>query len=68
MGRDGKPRKIAPFGHGLTQIELAAASHLAPAAISFLETGQVNPKLTTMQQMASALNCSVRHLMWRGFE
>jgi DNA-binding XRE family transcriptional regulator len=49
MGRDGKTHQITPFAKGLTQIELAAASHLAPTAISFSEAGQVNPKVTTTQ-------------------
>jgi transcriptional regulator with XRE-family HTH domain len=48
---------------GLSQQLLAEAAGLTQNGIFRLESGETNPQLTTLQQIASALGCSVRELV-----
>jgi transcriptional regulator with XRE-family HTH domain len=48
---------------GLRQVDLAAAASLTHAAISIVEAGLTSPRLATLQQIASALDCSVRLIL-----
>ncbi len=48
---------------GLTQQALARAADLTQNSVSRLEAGEVNPQLRTLQQIAAALDCSVRDLI-----
>jgi transcriptional regulator with XRE-family HTH domain len=51
------------LARGMNQQQLAEASGLTQSGLYRLETGQTNPQLTTLQQIASALQCSVRELL-----
>jgi transcriptional regulator with XRE-family HTH domain len=48
---------------GLSQQALADAACLTQNAIYRLEAGESNPQITTLQQVANGLGCSVRELM-----
>ena len=48
---------------GMNQQQLAEASGMSQSGLHRIETGQTNPQLTTLQQIASALQCSVRELL-----
>ena len=48
---------------GFTQQALAAAADITQNGIFRLEAGETNPQLTTLQQIAAALECSVRELV-----
>lgn len=45
---------------GLSQRELAARAGMKQPQLARLETGQVEPKLDTLQRLAVALDCRVR--------
>jgi transcriptional regulator with XRE-family HTH domain len=51
------------LARSFNQADLAAAAGLTKPAISILESGQTNPRISTLQQVASALTCSVRSLV-----
>ncbi|HVO81618.1 MAG TPA: helix-turn-helix transcriptional regulator [Terriglobales bacterium] len=51
------------LARGMNQQQLAEASGLTQSGLYRLEKGQTNPQLTTLQQIASALQCSVRELL-----
>lgn len=45
---------------GMTQEDLVSAAHLTrPATLSELENGKTNPRLSTLEAVASALNVRV---------
>jgi len=46
--------------HGWTQRELADRAGMKPPQLARLETGQVEPKLDTLQRLAEAMGCRVR--------
>ena len=48
---------------GLSQQALADAAYLTQNAIYRLEAGESNPQITTLQQVAAGLGCSLRELM-----
>jgi transcriptional regulator with XRE-family HTH domain len=48
---------------GLSQQVLARAAGLTQNAIFRLEAGETNPQMTSLQQIASALGCTVRELL-----
>ncbi len=47
----------------LSQQALASAAGITQNGVFRLETGATNPQLTTLQQIAAALECSVRYLV-----
>ena len=47
----------------MSQQALAAAAGITQNGVFRLETGETNPQLSTLQQIASALGCSVRDLV-----
>jgi len=51
--------------YGLKQSELQARSGLAHNAISRIETGEVEPRLDTLERLAQALEISVEQLQFR---
>jgi transcriptional regulator with XRE-family HTH domain len=48
---------------GMSQQALAAAAGITQNGVFRLETGETNPQLSTLQQIASALGCPVRDLV-----
>ena len=67
-------RQIASLGEqvarwrryrGLTQAELETRADLGHNALSRIETGQVSPRLSTVEQIASALDISFEELQLR---
>lgn len=50
---------------GLTQAELQMRSGLAHNAISRIETGEVQPRLETIERLAQSLDISVEQLQFR---
>jgi transcriptional regulator with XRE-family HTH domain len=59
----GRRIKALRMRRGLAQTDLSIKSHLSSGSISLLEAGLINPKLKTLQQLASALDCTVRYLL-----
>jgi len=51
------------LARGMNQRQLAEACGLTQSGLFRIETGQTNPQLTTLQQIASVLECSVRELL-----
>jgi transcriptional regulator with XRE-family HTH domain len=48
---------------GLSQKALAIAAGITQNGVFRLEAGETNPQLTTLQEVAAALKCSVRDLV-----
>jgi transcriptional regulator with XRE-family HTH domain len=48
---------------GMSQQALAAAADITQNGVFRLEAGETNPQLSTLQQIAAALKCSVRDLV-----
>jgi len=51
------------LARGMNQQQLAEASGLTQSGLFRIEMGRTNPQLATLQQIASALECSVRELL-----
>jgi putative molybdopterin biosynthesis protein len=47
----------------LTQRELAKKANISRAALVAIETGQADPRPTTIRRLAEALNCEPNDLM-----
>jgi len=50
---------------GLTQAELESRAGLAHNALSRIETGQVSPRLSSLERIASALDLTTEELQFR---
>ncbi len=62
-------RQVRAFrkGLGMTVVEVARLGHLSPGMLSKIEHGQTSPSLSTLQNLARALNVPVTSL-FRQFE
>ena len=47
----------------LTQAEVATRAKISQPSYSNIENGKKNPKLTTIQSIANALNCTIDELL-----
>lgn len=48
---------------GMTQLELSKLTAIPREVISRIESGKVDPKVSTIQKLAKALNCTVDDLL-----
>ena len=48
---------------GLSQIEVSQATGLSQSGICRMERGEYNPSLSTIREIAKALNCSIGELL-----
>jgi transcriptional regulator with XRE-family HTH domain len=48
---------------GLSQIEVSQATGLSQSSICRIERGEYNPSLSTLKEIARALNCSLGELL-----
>lgn len=48
---------------GLTQSELAAAAGIRPATVSDIESGKIDPRLSTLKALAKALKLGIEDIV-----
>ena len=48
---------------GLTQAELAAAAGIRPATVSDIESGKIDPRLSTLKALAKALKLGIEDIV-----
>lgn len=61
---DGEKLRTLRTEAGMTQVQLAYRADVQPQTINRLETGkQTDPRITTVQAIASSLGCSVEALL-----
>lgn len=62
---DGKLHPLAAWrkSAGLTQTQLGARSGVRPATISDIESGRVDPRLSTVKALAAALGLGVEDII-----
>lgn len=62
---DGKLHPLAAWRKsvGWTQAELAAAAGLRPATVSDIESGKIDPRLSTLRALAKALKLGIEDIV-----